>query len=488
VAEAVTASPEAARWYYAGVDCMENARGVSSPWEVCAGNFERALALDPAFPLAHYRLAYVRSIFGTEAGEGGRHIDAALRGQARLGERERLLAEALAHRIEGHADEARRRYDAVLLRWSDDLEALDGAGEVLWRAGRWAESVPYYERVVALVPEREASLTTLIEALGRLGRREDLVALRDRLMARPDSSSRRRGLGSVNQWLGDPDAAWAEARRAYQLRGREEAALLVETESARGNVSEAQSAARFVVDPWTRRVAISRALASQGRVREALSESEAAYAQLRAAEGEQRHFAAAHLAAVAWDGERVWRHAAKAFAVDPAFAADLAVLLALLGDLEHARLLGQHLVPGSLAAEELVALEAWRAGKVTEALSRLTAIEARDAWPAYGIAPAYLAAEVSAAAGDDRETLSAVQRYLRLPPRGSYRTYAFLRSLYLTARAHRNLGDPAAALEVADRLVRLLARADPDVPLARDARALRVSLRANRVGLRPSVK
>ncbi|WP_232287475.1 serine/threonine-protein kinase [Anaeromyxobacter dehalogenans] len=473
VAEAVTASPEAARWYYAGVDCLERAEPVGAAMEACASSFERALALDPAFPLAHYRLAAVRSLQGARDDVGQRHVQAALRGADRLGERERLLVQALAARIGGRLDEARQLYDAILAVAADDLEALEGAGEILWRQGKWADSVPYYEKVVALAPDRQDPLATLVEALGRLRRTEDLRALRERIAARPDSPGRSATLVSIHQWLGESQAALAEARRAFARNGASQAPLLAAAASGAGDVREMEEVAQHVPAAYGR-LTRALALAMQGRAREALQECAARYSQVPESQG--RHYSAALLVVTAWDAARVWPYAARAAAVNPAYAADLAVPLALLGDVQHARELGRALPPGSVAAEELAALELWRAGDATGALARLAASEARDAWPVEGLPPAYLAAEVSAAFGDHREALAAAQRFLRLPPRGTWRAFAYPRTLYITALAQRNLGDRAAARTTVDRLLGMLAHADADVPLARDARALRASL------------
>ncbi|ACL65175.1 serine/threonine protein kinase with TPR repeats [Anaeromyxobacter dehalogenans 2CP-1] len=478
VAEAVTASPEAARWYYAGVDCMERARAFAGPYESCVSALDRALALDPAFPLAHYRLALVGSTAGAKDDVGLRHVDAAMRGAGRLGPRERRLVEALQARIDGRFQEAHRLYDLVLAENGDDVEALEGAGDLLWRQGRWAECVPYYEKLVALMPDREDPLATLAEALGRLGRFDELRSLRALVFGRPDSPARSQGLVDVHLWLGEPDVALAEARRAFELRGTTEALLLQKAAVAAGEYAEAAKAARALQDRARGSVQLARLLAAQGQLRDALALNEAAYAEYPEPIVNERHYIGAHLSMVAWDRKRVWPFAARAAAVNPEYAADLAVPLALLGDIDHARALGQHLAPGSVAAEELAALLAWRAGDVNGALTRLAAAEVRDAWPMDGVPPAYLFAEVSASAGNDREVLAAVRRFLRLPPRGAWRSFAFPRALYLAAKAEKNIGDDAAALERVDRLLRIVGEADRDVPLARDARALRSSLAA----------
>jgi hypothetical protein len=173
------------------------------------------------------------------------------------------------------------------------------------------------------------------------------------------------------------------------------------------------------------------------------------------------------------DREAQWRAAAKTQALDPQQAGELAVVLAVGGDMTHAAQLAPGLPSGSPVGEQYEALALAHRGLATEAMARLAALEAKDRLPVEGIAPAYLLAEVGALAGDARETLAAVERYRRLWPSGYWRAWAWPRSFLLAARAHLALGDAAAARQELDRLLALLAHADPDLPLLREARALR---------------
>jgi hypothetical protein len=94
----------------------------------------------------------------------------------------------------------------------------------------------------------------------------------------------------------------------------------------------------------------------------------------------------------------------------------------------------------------------------------------------FGLPPAYLIAEVSAAAGQDAETVAAVERFLRFPPRGFWRAFAYPRSLFLSAQAHARLGEREEARREIDALLTLWKRADADLSLLRQARALRARL------------
>ena len=123
------------------------------------------------------------------------------------------------------------------------------------------------------------------------------------------------------------------------------------------------------------------------------------------------------------------------------------------------------------------ALRTWRAGDAGEALARLAAAEAQDPWPTVGMAPAYLQAEVAASIGDDIATLAAVERFRRLPPDRIWRAWGYARAQYLAARAYARLGDRDQAQQELARLLKLLAHADPDVQLVKQARELQRELK-----------
>jgi hypothetical protein len=129
-------------------------------------------------------------------------------------------------------------------------------------------------------------------------------------------------------------------------------------------------------------------------------------------------------------------------------------------------------VPGSAAAEEYASLAAWRRGDPAGAAARLAALEERDPWPATGLVPAFLLAEVSAASGDARGTIAAVERYRALWPRAVWRGWAAPRATYLAAWAHARLGERELARSELQPLLSLISHADRDFPLLRDVRAL----------------
>jgi tetratricopeptide (TPR) repeat protein len=479
VAVTVTASPEAARFYYDGLDCVARPVERRGTIEQCRAFFERALALDPSFPLAHYQLAALAFLPGSTGDNAMPNLRAAREGLARLPVREASLVEALSARIEGRTSDALRVYDELLAASPEDPEALAGAAAVHAERSDWPSAARYLEKLVAVRPDDDPPLDSLIGALGRTNRLDALAAIRARLEGQ--GSGRPRLLADAHVWLGDPAGAVRVARAAVQRRGKEELGTLRYALQAAGEYDEVEKLAREEVaaDPsfLLTRYHVDMALTAQGRVTEALRWLEETIRRSPAQEREVIAYRQAMIAAATGDPARVWRYAAPAQASRSRSNAELAVVFALLGDLSHAEVLAAALVPGSPEQVQYQALRTWRAGDAASALARLAREEGRDPWPSSGIAPAYLAAEVAAAAGDDLTVLAMVERFQRLPPNRIWRAWAFPRSLFLAAQAHAHLGDREAAHRELDRLLALLARADPDVVLSKQARSLRSELK-----------
>jgi len=108
-----------------------------------AAAFEQAIAIDPAFGKAYYKLAVVRwwapSIDPLVRISGGASPGDALRalldGKVKLTRRELLLAQALLPLVERRFDEARPKFEALVRRFPDEKEAWYGLGEALFHSG-----------------------------------------------------------------------------------------------------------------------------------------------------------------------------------------------------------------------------------------------------------------------------------------------------------------------------------------------------------------
>ena len=478
VAQTVTASPEAARLYYEGLDCL-SAGGRRGPGAV-PRSFERALALDPTFPLAHYQLA----VLGFLPGDSGEQCTPTPQGRAGGGataaSARGVAGEGALGADRGQEKRALRIYDQLLATAPEDPEILAAAADVCREAGDWATAARYLEKLVAVEPEDDASMSMLIEVLGRSNRIDTLRSVVARL--EPEGTRRVGVLVSAYAWLGEHEKAIQVARAAVREKGDEQLDALRESLQSAGEYAEMEAIARreIVADPsaLAARYRVDMALAAQGRVNDALRWLDETMRITAAGDANSLRFRQAMIVAATGSAERVWRYAASVSAIAPKLASRLAVLFALLGDLKHAEELARTLEPGTLAEVEYRALREWRSGDVAGAMARLAAAEAQDPWPTAegGMAPAYLMAEIAGASGDDVATLAAVGRFQRLPSDRIWRAWAYPRSLYLSAAAHAHLGDRELAARELDRLLALLAHADPTVSLVKQARSLRSEL------------
>ena len=480
IAQAFTSSIEAYQAYFEGVDCIERpslGKGWVTLDAACAGNFRRALALDPTFALAHYQLAFLLGLSNTSSPELPVHLESALRYVDRVPPKEAALIRAWNEHIKGRDGEALAMYGNVLAEYPEEVHALFISGQLLVGRGELAAAVPFFEKALSIDPGSEWALDSLVNAQGALRRHDELRALLARLGEVPrtaaESHARVRGL----VWLGEPRAALEAARGAVErgfgpaAESDLQGALSIAGELAEG---EAMLRARTATEQF--RLATWYSLAGniglQGRRAEGLRVLDGLADRVTSGDRGAVQFVRAMYVAGDGDPAVSWREAAKTKALAPAFAGDLAIPLALFGDLPHAAELAELLPARSTAAEEHAALVAWRGGDAAGAAARLAVLDARDPWPNRGLAPSYLLAEVSADARDWRATLEAVNRFRSLWPRGMWRSWAIPRVHYLAALAHAELGEREHARAELGRLLALWHRADRELPLLRDARAL----------------
>jgi tetratricopeptide (TPR) repeat protein len=127
--------------------------------------FQRAVTEDTAFALAYYRLALAYSWSSDSMARPT--AQRAIQFSDRLSPPDRALVEAFLPFVTGNADEAERRYRAILSTRPYEGEAWYPLGEVLFhynpvRGRPIAEAKPMFERALALGPT-DAPLTHLLE-------------------------------------------------------------------------------------------------------------------------------------------------------------------------------------------------------------------------------------------------------------------------------------------------------------------------------------
>ena len=479
-APSASASVESWRTYFQGEQCVRH----PALGQDCGALLRKAVALDPGLAAAHYELAVWLRWFGGEQAEQEEALQAALRHAGRATERERALIEAFAAHVGGHDEAALAIYRRVVETWPDEARAWYQAGDILRHRDELAAALPWFEQVVALDPEHGWAAGHLAEALGALGRRDELRAW-SRCWDETGGPAALHGLSVASGWLGDLEGARRAGERAMAVgggaAGREDQLAAV---FFSGHFADAEREVRQLAaaDSPVRRMGyygLAALQAFQGRRRAGLAMLEELAREVPAVLRDWNYHAirADYLAG---DGDVAGVQAAvdRVRAADPRAAAEHAVTLAWLGALEPAARLAEALPAGSVLADTAAALQAWHRGEPEVALAGLRATCARTPMVAWRLAPLYALGELAHRAGRLEEAVDALSRFERLYTwRQMWRSWAWPRSQLLLADAQHRLGDHQAAKIPLRRLLTAWSGAEPGAPLFAEALALAARLR-----------
>jgi tetratricopeptide (TPR) repeat protein len=260
LAQIVTASLEANRWYEAGRSLEEqNLNGAQEA-------YRKAIALDPEFALAHFALAAAASRERAPVSELGAIATTAIRVAGRAPWREARLIRAWNAMVEQRVDDARALYREVLERYPDDKEVLALGAKV---AGSPEENLAYLQRRCRPTHVRPAQ-NQIVWAMCDLGRRAELIPLARTWLAQPPAPGRAGAAARAFAAAGELDDALEAARREDLLSpGR----LTLEwVHMARREYREAERVARERIARSGRgHLPLANALTYQGRRREALA-------------------------------------------------------------------------------------------------------------------------------------------------------------------------------------------------------------------------
>jgi serine/threonine protein kinase/Flp pilus assembly protein TadD len=486
--EAVTKNLDAYQHYFRGVECMERPRE-NLEWYGCSDFFRAAVAADPNFALAHYQLAYLGStinVSGSAKVERAfidAELAAALRDEAQLPARERSLVLALKAHLSGDDAGALLRYDDLIRRYPDDKHALFLAGNLLYDRSDYAGAVPYLQKAADLDPFYENAVRSLVHALGKLQRKDELRALLDRWSRLSQNPALRAAAVRGAVWLGDLDLALAEARKNAAAATDPSPLLdLAVVQFSRGEFTASEQTLRRAIEAFPGhprlRLLLTAPLGAQGRQRDALAQLSAWLTAVspQVAPWEARS-TRARLLVQSQSAPSVWAALQPIGVSDAEVAATFAADLALLGDVRHASELKDHLRPHTPHRELAEAVLSWRAGDTASALARLKALDALEPSSDWGPPPSYVLAEIASAAGEDTAVLEAARRFRAIWAHlGGTGGWTVPRMMFLEARALARLGRPDEARLAIERLLIETTQADADASLAREARALRASM------------
>jgi tetratricopeptide (TPR) repeat protein len=472
LADAVTSSLLAYQHYAASQQCMYR----TSFGQDCAEHLEKALAADPTFALAHYQLAVWRAHHGGSREEQRLATEAASRHIGRVPPKERALIRAWVAHFDGRDDEALEHLTALVESNPTDEEAIYEAGDLLYHRSEFEQAAPWFERQLHLDPQLAHGwgLEHLAHSLGALGRREELQRLALRWSTGPVNAVNLHALATALAWLGDLPGAAAAARREEAAGGGLSA---LEDQAYVAILAGQYDDVRQALGPLTGPGSPARAfgylaLAAmdgyQGRRAEGRSRLDAMARELGPA-GQDALVRGMRIQYLAGDGdEKALRQEVEGLrALDPEAAAVHAPLLAWLGMVEDATRLAPHLRKGSPRQRTLDAVLLWQEGRREEGLRRLREIARTSPYDVdFGLAPAFIVADLAARSGADAEAVDGFRRFRALfIPTAMWRSWAHPRSLVLEAEALTRLGRVAEAQEILGRFDAEWSMADDGLPL-----------------------
>ncbi len=472
LADAVTSSLLAYQHYTASQQCMYR----TSFGQDCAEHLEKALAADPTFALAHYQLAVWRAHHGGSREEQRLATEAASRHIGRVPPKERSLIRAWVAHFDGRDDEALEHLTSLVASNPTDEEAIYEAGDLLYHRSEFEQAAPWFERQLHLDPQLAHGwgLEHLAHSLGALGRREELQRLALRWSTGPVNVANLHALATALAWLGDLPGAAAAARREEAAGGGLSA---LEDQAYVAIMAGQYDDVRQALEPLTRPGSPARAFGYlalvamdgyQGRRAEGRSRLDAMARELGPA-GQDALVRGMRIQYLAGDGdEKALRQEVEGLrALDPEAAAVHAPLLAWLGMVEDATRLAPHLRKGSPRQRTLDAVLLWQEGRREEGLRRLREIARTSPYDVdFGLAPAFIVADLAARSGADAEAVDGFRRFRALViPTSMWRSWALPRSLVLEAEALMRLGRVAEAQETLGRFDAEWSMADDGLPL-----------------------
>lgn len=480
IAMQTTPSVEAYGHYFKGLQCADTpAHGVD-----CSKELRKALELDPNFAQAAYELAIWLTWNGGSLAEQRSLIERAERLADKAPEHDKTLIHAWAAHLEGDDTTALGLLSQATAESPQDKRAFYQQGDIHRHRDELPASIHYFEEAIRLDPEYSWALGDLARALGALNRTGDLRKWASRWREAAGVGTLH-GLSVARGWLGDVDGAAQAAQEAALMGGgasAQEDLLTAKLFAREYRVVEAGAHMLTARPSSMRRLAyygLAALEAYQGRPRAGLARLDELAREIPEVK-EDSLYLTVRADFLVWLGNAgpVWSEVEQARRVDPRLAAEHAVSLAYLGDLDHAELLAKDLPAGTALARTYQALVHLRRGDRAHGLAELRDVSAEAPVVAWRLSPLFIYGEELAKAGRDAEAAEVLRRAQRLyVPAAMWRGWAYPRSLYLVANAYHRLGRDDEARPVLERLLADWAHAENDAPQVREARRLAAHLK-----------
>ena len=481
VAKATTADYEAWQHYFAGQK-LEDLGEI----EDAIHEYRKAAAADPRLALAHYRIAYLGTwVVAPAVREEA--IAAALREIDRVPAKERLLILAQKAKMDGRSADARALYERAAVAYPQDKEVLVLVGESCLGEKRWADALTWFERVRALDPAWTGANEGMIAAaLPELGKDEESLAL-----AR-EWAEKAPGIRSYGSLV---EAMIRTGRSAEAVEAARRLTAIAPGASSRYALAQGLIAAdRFeeletLLEPFVKETATPRerrdalmpyaaALAYQGRRREAIDVLRTWESIPGSAEFNQE----------VWFPFNRWFLGIDERDPGPALREAPALRRLRDGKPNHGVYLGLPFLGDDRGAERAIetqpkeswdraihgGIATWRRGDPAGAMLQFQAVI--DRWRMPRVIATWWLAYAAFDARQDEVGLRAVASYERFPwtpiPLGMWHPWGLGRLLYKKALAQERTGDGAGAVATVERMLAMWKKADPDLPMLAETKAL----------------
>jgi len=146
----------------------------------------------------------------------------------------------------GNYASALEQFQAAIERNPQDAESLSNLGQVLVRMNRTEEAIPYFERALAILPDRWAYQFNLARALGLLGRMdESITAYRRAQQLFPDDYVTTFNLALALHKRGDEEGAVEQYQKAITLQPEDPSFRLALATSLERLQKRAEAAAAY---------------------------------------------------------------------------------------------------------------------------------------------------------------------------------------------------------------------------------------------------
>jgi len=479
VEDVTTRSLEAYQHYFRGDEAVDHLQFARA-----AEHFRAALSIDGDFALAWYRLAYAQ-MWEHDGPRARDAIERALQLADKLPEKERVLARGVRGSVFARGKEAYDAYKECVERWPAEKECAFTLGDVIFHGGYPKHAVPRFRDALALDPTMERAHQHLVWSYQLLGERNAVLAAAQDYVRRVNGDEAWGHLGRAQAAVGELDRARQTFEQAAQLfpHSALPAVDLAALDAWQFEVDAAAARISPLLGPgWQPRerklahLTLGGALVQGGRARAAVAAFESAAAAAREArdpEAEAIALSAEALVRFLYlrdpDGaRRIARDAAARGVPETMFA----FVYPLLGEIdEYRRILRS--VGDPLADPSVEAFRKRTGGDFAGAARGLGELATRSPYRdflQYLIADSWMQAKEDGKAIEAlllaRSTFTGVTT-----PGPGYGGMFRARSDAQLAALYERTGNHLRAAEATQRFLAAWAKADPDLPEIKEARA-----------------